>query len=480
MAVLDLVTLRWVAFIYYAAFLILLLLIRQKHKDVPGTLSWVLFTALIFGEATIALDNDLRRFSDFVHVGNAVILFGYMFLMVGCVHFTRSRLPKKLLLYISLFIVGTGLLSYFTQVPTLIRVSFAMSVIIGSMLYSIIILWRWNGFRSKTEKNFLMACLAIHLLAFIVRVYVNAASVTFNFNPDVVDSWTSLTLVVTNACILMSIHLMITAFKHQRLEDEIRARYDAEMNALSSLQKVQEANESKSRFMASVSHELRTPLNAIIGFADTIQAGIAGPVNEKQQEYLGYIHSSGEVLLRLINDVLNFTTLKENKVSIRAEAFDLTQLVAETIPMLDSILTKKSCKLVTDFKSKEQFPVCADKIRLQQVILNLVTNAAKYGPRGGVITVTVETRPDVVRLSVQDQGPGISAKHKSEIFEPFLRAGQESLGEEGVGLGLSICKTLMQAMGGDIDFENRAEGGSTFWIDIPREYRSESDLEGYI
>jgi len=228
------------------------------------------------------------------------------------------------------------------------------------------------------------------------------------------------------------------------------------------------ANRAKSDFLAVMSHELRTPLNAIGGYAELIELGIRGPVTAEQLADLERIQKSQRHLLGLINGVLNYA---------RVEAGNLRYEVA-TVPLTEALST---CEALVAPQARERrlalditpcppgLAASGDADKVQQVLLNLLTNAIKFTEPGGHISVTCEPRPDAVAVRVADTGRGIPREKLAAIFEPFVQVDARlTRPQEGVGLGLAISRDLARGMGGDLTAESVAGEGSTFVLTLPR------------
>lgn len=224
-------------------------------------------------------------------------------------------------------------------------------------------------------------------------------------------------------------------------------------------------DETKNQFLAATSHELRTPLNAVINFTQFVSTGMYGPVNEKQREGLEKATGSARHLLSLINDILDMSKIAagrmviapEPNVDVRAELL----AVAETAR---SLVHGKPVAVVCD--APDDLPrITCDRRRLQQILLNLVSNAAKF-TEAGTVRIAGRARDGWVELTVADSGPGISAVHQGVIFEPFTQ-NPEGLTRTGTGLGLPITRSLVEAHGGQLRLESVVGQGSTFTVRLP-------------
>lgn len=257
---------------------------------------------------------------------------------------------------------------------------------------------------------------------------------------------------------------------------DITKRKEAEQQLELAKMAAESANLAKSEFLSSMSHELRTPLNAILGFAQILELTPSEPLTPKQKDSTDQILKGGEHLLNLINDVLNLARIETGKLDLEIEPVDLQNVLEECLSVA-SVLTKKLNITITteDFSGAI---VLADRVRLKQVIFNLLSNAVKYNRENGRVDVSSMAIADSwYRVSIIDTGRGIPADKHKELFEPFARLGAENSIIEGTGIGLTITKRLLDAMGGRIDFTSEEGVGTTFCIELPLASHSASNSE---
>ena len=227
------------------------------------------------------------------------------------------------------------------------------------------------------------------------------------------------------------------------------------------------ANQAKSEFLASMSHDLRTPLNAIIGFADILSGQYFGPISDKYQEYATDIHSSGEHLLELVNDILDLSTIEAGKQSVVKEKLSILEIVTECERIVEDKARSNGIDLVTEFP-KDLPPFYADKRASKQILLNLLSNAVKFTPQGGRITVSVKASKKNTTLKVADTGKGIPADKLPKLTDPFTRGEHDPyLTEEGWGLGLTITKSLVDLHDGTLDIKSKIGKGTTVTVTFP-------------
>jgi signal transduction histidine kinase len=241
-----------------------------------------------------------------------------------------------------------------------------------------------------------------------------------------------------------------------RANDELKRLYG----------ELETASRHKSEFLASMSHELRTPLNAIIGFSQVLRQKLFGEVNEKQEEYLEDILSSGNHLLSLINDVLDLSKVEAGQVQLEVAAFSLREALERGVVMVRERATTNGVALSLDLAPDVEI-VSGDERRIRQVVFNLLSNAVKFTPPGGNVVVATEHVGDEVQVSVADTGPGVPPGDRERIFEEFQQTEVGIAEREGTGLGLALSKRLVELHGGRIWVESEVGHGSRFVFTLP-------------
>ncbi len=235
------------------------------------------------------------------------------------------------------------------------------------------------------------------------------------------------------------------------------------------IEKLQEVDRLKSEFLTSMSHELRTPLNSIIGFADVLIQGIDGELNDLALHDIQLIYNSGQHLLAIINDILDLSKIEAGKMELVCEPLTMKPVVNEVLAATQSLFKDKSIEMVIDVPEVLP-PIYADKLRLNQILLNLVSNAAKFTSEGQItIQANVsDEEPDKMFISVTDTGIGIPEKKQRTIFDRFSQADSSTTRQYGgTGLGLPICLQLVHMHGGKIGVRSKEGQGSTFFFTIP-------------
>lgn len=273
------------------------------------------------------------------------------------------------------------------------------------------------------------------------------------------DLETSLLMLQVFIGVTLSTFLVLGAAIAERRGAELsldRARADAE-----------EANRAKADFLAVMSHELRTPLNAISGFVDLMLMGAQGPLSDSQRSSVERIQRNQYHLLALINDLLAFTKLEAGKVVLEIVPLRLSDAMDHAEHLIQPELRRKQLVYTRDI-GDETVVVLADSDKLAQVLLNLLSNAAKYTDDGGSMSMGAERSGDRVRVWVRDTGIGIPADQLDKVFHPFFQVDRgRTRRYGGVGLGLTIARDLARAMGGDVSIESRAGEGTTVSLFLP-------------
>ena len=247
---------------------------------------------------------------------------------------------------------------------------------------------------------------------------------------------------------------------------------DARTHALTqtALEEMREADRLKTQFLANMSHELRTPLNSIIGFSRVILKGIDGPITDLQEQDLRAIYNAGLHLLGLINDILDLTKIEARKMELTFGEVDLREVISSVMATAVGLVKDKPIEL--DVQVPEDLPrLQADALRVRQILLNLISNAAKFTERGriGVSARVIHsaTSPEI-EVSVSDTGQGIERKATGKLFEPFTQVDASTARKtSGTGLGLSICRRLVELHGGRIWMDSTPGQGSTFFFTLP-------------
>jgi two-component system, cell cycle sensor histidine kinase DivJ len=228
----------------------------------------------------------------------------------------------------------------------------------------------------------------------------------------------------------------------------------------------EQMNTGKSRFLANMSHELRTPLNAIMGFSDIMRSRLFGPIAGKYGEYAELIHDSGKHLLDLINDVLDVSKIEADRYELIKETFDAREPVSAALKLVRLQADEAGISL-RGVLPPQELEVEADRRALKQIVLNLVSNALKFTPRGGSVTVSLARIGGRVELQVVDTGAGIADDDLKRLGQPFEQAGDASLKAQGTGLGLSLVRAFAELHGGEMVMESELGEGTSVTVRLP-------------
>jgi len=246
-------------------------------------------------------------------------------------------------------------------------------------------------------------------------------------------------------------------------DNSVRKQVELELHDAMAV--AEKANLAKSDFLSSMSHELRTPLSAILGFAQLIESGSPSPT-VTQKRSVDQILKAGWYLLDLINEILDLALIESGKLSLSLEPISLSEVMRECQAMIEPQAQKRGISVAFP-KIEIRYFVEADRTRVKQVLINLLSNAIKYNKDGGMVVVECVTKtPGRIRICVRDSGDGLPPEKLTQLFQPFNRLGQEASVEEGTGIGLVVCKRLVELMGGAIGVESAVGNGSVFWIDL--------------
>jgi signal transduction histidine kinase/AmiR/NasT family two-component response regulator len=246
-------------------------------------------------------------------------------------------------------------------------------------------------------------------------------------------------------------------------DNSVRHRVERALNE--AMAAAEKANRAKSDFLSSMSHELRTPLNAILGFAQLLGSGAPAPTTT-QQRNIDQIIKAGWYLLELINGILDLALIESGRLTMSNEPVSLAELMVECRAMIEPQASQRGIGMTFPRFDTPRF-VNADRMRVKQVLINLLFNAIKYNRANGAVAVEgTLVPPHCFRISVKDTGVGLSPEQVQQLFQPFNRLGQEGGAEEGTGIGLVVTKRLVEAMGGRIGADSIPGEGSVFWIEF--------------
>jgi signal transduction histidine kinase len=276
--------------------------------------------------------------------------------------------------------------------------------------------------------------------------------------------------IAAAAAVMVSLLLFLVFLLSRHLAAYARldeARIEA-LRAAEGRARADAMNQAKSRFLANMSHELRTPLNAIIGFAEMIEGRIVGSLNERYREYAADIRMAGSHLLAVVNDILDLSKAEANALKLGCEELDIASIVAEVERLVREQAKHARVAFHTELPP-DLPPVLGDRMRLKQILINLVSNGLKFTPAGGSVTVSAHGKKDVLVIEVSDTGIGIAEHDIPAALRPFEQLDNGLARKyDGAGLGLPLTKHLVELLGGSLTIKSRVNQGTTVAVELKR------------
>jgi len=243
-------------------------------------------------------------------------------------------------------------------------------------------------------------------------------------------------------------------------------RHSRELSLETARVEAESLNASKSRFLANMSHELRTPLNAVVGFSDIMQQRMFGPLPEKYLEYARLIHESGHHLLALINDVLDMSKIEAERYELAKSEFDAREPVSSALRLV-RLQAHEAAIALRSVLPPDPLMVDADERAIKQITLNLLSNALKFTPAGGSVTVSLDAHEGVAEITVSDSGVGIAPEDLDRLGKPFEQVGDLARRAKGTGLGLSLVRAFAELHGGSMTIESQQGEGTAVTVRLP-------------
>jgi signal transduction histidine kinase/CheY-like chemotaxis protein len=345
---------------------------------------------------------------------------------------------------IEAFYSSVGLGAGAMSVPTALAVLFAS---VGLLLYPLADVWP-ELTSDRLSWRMMWRLLPVVLAAPIINVLAQGLTLTRGPGVEFLSSLVGAAILGIMVGVVWSVGRDVRRLSFRREE---------------AMAEAERASHAKSEFLSNMSHELRTPLNSVIGFAQLLELG---DLDERSSQSVDSILRAGRHLLELINDILDLSRIEAGSLQMSTEPVILDEVIAEAMRLVEPMAAAAEVTLMTKPGASDQH-VLADRKRLLQVLLNLLSNAVNYNQRNGGITVWWEKPSDgLVKVGVTDQGIGIKPEHQALLFNPFERLEAQSSGVEGVGIGLALSQRLMRAMESELKVTSVPGEGSTFWCQL--------------
>lgn len=465
---LDINTMQMMCTAILVVLSVLMVLLWSQNKNQRAGTWWCVFSILLTVDTVLVCFPELRNMQGYVYYFNTLGSFSYFALMFGCLEFAGIKSDKKtvILLFMSCLLINA--IGSYVTFPDVAR----RSIIIGfntlGLCISAYAILKLNKHIYYLEKYFLLSLLVIHLgiHAYWIFIALDVSVVGETLFSKSVTPIYIVLIFITVALLLLN----LGKIRHQLERENLKSR--AIEKALSlAVRETNVANKSKSIFLTNMSHELRTPLNIILGFSEALQLQLMGPLNEKQKNFVENIHFGGKRLLVLINDLLSLSNIEAGNLSKTLKKISPDILLNENFEILEKEGKKHPniIYFIKDFSdcSKGSY-LLVDREWVTQILTALIDNTLKFAKKDGNIWVNgFMYDENTIRITIKDEGLGISENERENVFKPFNRAGVDNKAIEGTGTGLAIVKGLVEAMDGSIGFESRTGAGSTFWIDLP-------------
>lgn len=370
----------------------------------------------------------------------------------------KQHLPKwrKYLYFLLMMNMLNALFVFITYQPALRLLVFNLGAMIVIILSAAFIVLR----RGVRQARFFIVAWSVFLFGVLISMLADAALIPLT--PFTKNVWQ---LSVSMEVILLSLALADRINILQKEKNE--AVLESHKSQKQAIENLKRADQLKDEFLAMTSHELRTPITGIIGIAETLQNGAAGQVSKKMYDHLSLIVLSGKRLSNLINDLLDFTKLKNKELQLNLAPVNMKEITDVVLTVCRPLLQDKNIRLQNKMDEK-MAPVHADENRVQQILYNLIGNAIKYTDRGEIV-IWAQELDNYIQIAVSDTGRGIPATKQDFIFDDFYQIKLENMHEIGSsGIGLSITKQLVELHEGNVHVESTLHEGSTFYFTLKK------------
>jgi len=354
---------------------------------------------------------------------------------------------------------------------------YLLGIILTALAWFLMVVSVFPAIELDGQILLIIAVLGVVAMAHTTMGFVKSATPVYAFFPIVAlmyaihlsdfpnNNGMLLALVIFYIYIFRSSILFYKYTFNMLLSNEITLQREVDLKLQTS--EAKSANKEKSEFLSRMSHELRTPLNAVLGMNELLMRDKKEPLSVKQTDRAAKVDAAGKHLLTIVNDVLDLSRIETGSVEVRLDGVCCQSVISESIKLVEGKAINRNITIVTDLPA-HAIHMISDTNRIKQILVNLLDNAVKYNKHGGTVTVVLEVKSNkTVRISVIDTGYGISEYSLDDLFRPFSRLGAEELGIDGTGIGLSLCKQLIELMKGRIGVESSNGKGCCFWVELP-------------
>ena len=317
------------------------------------------------------------------------------------------------------------------------------------------------------------------IVLFVISILEFIALIIYSYHhPEIIMKMASLKMVLTDIVVTMIAVVVVIAsiFKYQTYIYEKQQR-----TVVKSIRNANEAIKQKQNFISNVSHDIRTPMDSIIGFTELAKKNIDNP--EKLADSLAKISRASKHLLNLVNEVLDTSKIESGKIQIEEDLGSLHSVIDDIIQIMQHDIEKKNLTIETDYSMLDDDVLSFDKVRLNQILLNLFSNAVKYSYEGGKIYISIiqlssdDESKIINEFHIRDEGCGMTPEFMEHVFEPFMRDRAASYKVEGTGLGLTIAKSLTEILGGTVEVNSELGKGTEFTVTLPLSIPSLTEVE---
>lgn len=317
------------------------------------------------------------------------------------------------------------------------------------------------------------------IVLFVISILEFIALIIYSYHhPEIIMKMASLKMVLTDIVVTMIAVVVVIAsiFKYQTYIYEKQQR-----TVVKSIRNANEAIKQKQNFISNVSHDIRTPMDSIIGFTELAKKNIDNP--EKLADSLAKISRASKHLLNLVNEVLDTSKIESGKIQIEEDLGSLHSVIDDIIQIMQHDIEKKNLTIETDYSMLDDDVLSFDKVRLNQILLNLFSNAVKYSYEGGKIYISIiqlssdDESKIINEFHIRDEGCGMTPEFMEYVFEPFMRDRAASYKVEGTGLGLTIAKSLTEILGGTVEVNSELGKGTEFTVTLPLSIPSLTEIE---